>query len=188
MAAQCTTDCFGESCESITNIEGVCYASDVDSLESCELYGSDNSVVTEWYQGNLCVLDGVSSSDSCSLVLISLSLLSCFSFFVSVLLGVFFLFFTFCFLFFTFLIFLSDFTFLIQNKQQFPSRSVWATCQQNEVGECSGEPFPQRYLGCYVSRWHVCGTQEECEQSGSCSDRIWTTIVRSEEYPVDVQV
>ena len=70
MDAQCTTDCPGESCESITNIQGVCYASNVDSLASCDLYGSDNSVVTVWYQDALCILDPVSSEESCSQVLI----------------------------------------------------------------------------------------------------------------------
>ena len=49
-------------------MKGVCYASGVNSLSSCELYGSDNSVVTEWYQDSLCVLNPVSSQDSCSQV------------------------------------------------------------------------------------------------------------------------
>jgi len=132
---QCTTECAGESCESIGNMKGVCYAFDVDSSVSCELYGSENSVVTEWYQNSLCVLDAVSSQDSCS---------------------------------------------------QYPS-SEWGTCQENELEECTGEPFVQRYLGCYISRWHTCSTQEECEESGYCSDREFTVFVRSDQYPVDVQ-
>ena len=56
------------------------------------------------------------------------------------------------------------------------------------MGECTGEPFDQRYLGCYISRWGACATQEECEGSGYCSDRDFTIFVHSDEYPVDVQV
>ena len=70
---------------------------------------------------------------------------------------------------------------------QYPS-SEWGTCQENELEECTGEPFVQRYLGCYISRWHTCSTQEECEESGYCSDREFTVFVRSDQYPVDVQV
>ena len=42
-------------------------------------------------------------------------------------------------------------------------------------------------MKCFVDLWHPCTTQEECENSGHCTDRSWTTIVRSEEHPVQVQ-
>ena len=42
-------------------------------------------------------------------------------------------------------------------------------------------------MKCFVDKWHPCENQEECENSGHCSDREWTTIVRSDEHPVDVQ-
>ena len=45
----------------------------------------------------------------------------------------------------------------------------------------------QRYLKCFVDLWHTCSSQEECESSGHCTDRSWTTTVRSAEYPIDVQ-
>ena len=45
----------------------------------------------------------------------------------------------------------------------------------------------QRYLNCFVDLWHTCTSQEECESSGHCTDRPWTTIVRSTEHPIDVQ-
>ena len=45
----------------------------------------------------------------------------------------------------------------------------------------------QRYLKCFVDLWHTCTSQEECENSGHCTDRSWTTIIRSDEYPIDVQ-
>ena len=42
-------------------------------------------------------------------------------------------------------------------------------------------------MGCFVDLWHTCTSEEECEASGHCSDRSWTTIVRSSEHPIDVQ-
>ena len=48
----------------------------------------------------------------------------------------------------------------------------------------------QRYLRCFIDEWKTCTSQEDCENSGDCTDRSWTTITRSDEdeYPIDVQI
>ena len=42
-------------------------------------------------------------------------------------------------------------------------------------------------MKCFVDLWHPCTTQEDCEQSGHCSDREWATIIRSSDPPIEVQ-
>ena len=63
----------------------------------------------------------------------------------------------------------------------------WETCESLETTSCNGEDAFQRYLKCFVDIWRQCESQEDCENSGSCTDREWTTIVRSAEHPIDVQ-
>ena len=63
----------------------------------------------------------------------------------------------------------------------------WETCESLPTTSCDGSDAYQRYLKCFVDLWHPCTSQEECESSGHCTDRSWTTIVRSSEYPIDVQ-
>ena len=63
----------------------------------------------------------------------------------------------------------------------------WETCESVEVSSCNGEETFQRYLKCFVDLWHRCESQGDCENSGHCADRFWTTIVQNAEHPIDVQ-
>jgi len=63
----------------------------------------------------------------------------------------------------------------------------WETCESLSTNDCDGSDAYQRYLKCFVDLWRTCNSQEECEAAGHCSDREWTTIVRSEDQPIDVQ-
>ena len=63
----------------------------------------------------------------------------------------------------------------------------WVTCHQNELSECNGDTTQKKYLGCYVSLWHECPNQEECEASGRCTDREMYTLIHSYQ-PAEVQV
>eukprot|EP00008_Paramoeba_atlantica_P010747 CAMPEP_0201480978 /NCGR_PEP_ID=MMETSP0151_2-20130828/5324_1 /ASSEMBLY_ACC=CAM_ASM_000257 /TAXON_ID=200890 /ORGANISM="Paramoeba atlantica, Strain 621/1 / CCAP 1560/9" /LENGTH=1727 /DNA_ID=CAMNT_0047862983 /DNA_START=164 /DNA_END=5347 /DNA_ORIENTATION=+ len=65
--------------------------------------------------------------------------------------------------------------------------ATWETCESVETTSCDGSDVFQRYLKCFVDLWHTCTSQEECEGSGHCTDRPWTTLVRSSEHPIDVQ-
>ena len=48
------------------------------------------------------------------------------------------------------------------------------------MGECDGASPAQVYLQCFVDLWRPCVSEEECAQSGTCSDREWTQVVTSE--------
>ena len=63
----------------------------------------------------------------------------------------------------------------------------WETCESLETTSCNGGSASQRYLKCFVDLWHRCESQAECENSGHCVDQPWTTIIRSDEHPIDVQ-
>ena len=73
----CTTDCVGNSCESILNLEGACFVPSVNSSSDCSGYATRNTVTSEWYDDE-CVLNLVSSQAECSAVHSQLSSLSSF--------------------------------------------------------------------------------------------------------------
>ena len=63
----------------------------------------------------------------------------------------------------------------------------WETCESLDITSCNGDDTFQQYLKCFVDLWHRCESQEECQNSGHCTDRPWTTTVRSDQHPIDVQ-
>ena len=65
--------------------------------------------------------------------------------------------------------------------------TTWETCESLPTTSCDGSDAYQRYLKCFVDIWHTCPSQEECERSGHCDDRPWTTMVQSAEHPIEVQ-
>ena len=66
--------------------------------------------------------------------------------------------------------------------------SSWHTCAGIDVSNCGTADAIQLYMKCYVSQWRKCENENECKASGYCSDREWTTVVRSSTYPINVQV
>ena len=104
----------------------------------------------------------------------------------------------FCYLFIFYYSFLKNYeqyliflVFILKSKTQLSSLisvpTNWGTCESVGVSSCNGEDPFQRYLKCFVDLWHRCESQEDCENSGHCADRFWTTIVRNAEHPIDVQ-
>ena len=73
----CSTDCPGNSCESVYLLSGGCFVPFVSSDFDCTLYASTNNIESDWFKDSLCVLPTVLSESDCTQVSFSLfSLLS----------------------------------------------------------------------------------------------------------------
>ena len=75
----------------------------------------------------------------------------------------------------------------MQLEGDFGKQTEWLTCDAYTPDTCLLDTFDKRYLSCYVSMWSNCESREECESSGSCSDREWTVVVRREEGRIEEQ-
>eukprot|EP00008_Paramoeba_atlantica_P005753 CAMPEP_0201477102 /NCGR_PEP_ID=MMETSP0151_2-20130828/2207_1 /ASSEMBLY_ACC=CAM_ASM_000257 /TAXON_ID=200890 /ORGANISM="Paramoeba atlantica, Strain 621/1 / CCAP 1560/9" /LENGTH=1240 /DNA_ID=CAMNT_0047857721 /DNA_START=22 /DNA_END=3740 /DNA_ORIENTATION=+ len=65
----------------------------------------------------------------------------------------------------------------------------WYTCPSFNLGACGADnSVIQRYMSCYESLWKPCETEAECLSSGYCSDRPYTSLVLSYDYPIEVQI
>jgi hypothetical protein len=56
---------------------------------------------------------------------------------------------------------------------------MWFSCDDLALSDCNGTTPAQVYFQCFVDLWRECGTVEECNQAGECSDRSWTQVVTS---------
>ena len=179
LTGSCSVDCFGESCRSLDKQKGVCLAT-VGSENLCENLNNIDGIAAVWYDDTICVVE---TETTCTEV---------YSFLLFLIFFLIYLLFIYFFLFF-FLI-LHSYSPLfswIPKKTQVSSiisaPTTWETCESVSTESCNGDDAFQRYLNCFVDLWHICENQEECENSGHCSDRESTTIVRSAEHPIDVQ-
>ena len=64
----CSADCAGESCESIHNLVGGCFVSNISSSFGCSAYGVANNETVEWYNDELCALPEIVSLSSCQML------------------------------------------------------------------------------------------------------------------------
>ena len=63
----CSTDCAGNSCESIYNLAGGCFIPSLSSSSDCSVYSATYGVATEWFKNSTCVLPDAPESQ-CSMV------------------------------------------------------------------------------------------------------------------------
>ena len=61
----CSTDCLGDSCESVYSFAGGCFVPSLLTSSDCSLFSSENDIPTEWYKDELCVLSTVLSEVGC---------------------------------------------------------------------------------------------------------------------------
>ena len=181
----CSTDCPGESCRSLDRLRGVCLVA-VDSESLCEGFNKISNVEAVWYEDSICVVNA-NTLESCIEVLFLFLLPILFLFFFFLFSSLFFFLFSSLFVCFPHI--------LKQNTPQNLQLSLlidastnWETCESVETTSCNGKTTFQRYLKCFVDLWHQCESQEECENSGYCTDRPSTTIIRSDaDHQIDVQ-
>ena len=74
----CTTDCVGNSCESIYKLEGGCFLPSLTSAFDCFAYSSIYNITTEWYKSSVCTLPTIVSENECAEVFFIFSFLFCF--------------------------------------------------------------------------------------------------------------
>jgi hypothetical protein len=60
----CSTDCVGESCQSVLNLDGVCVITSATTISICEAH--ENGVM--WYNNSICVNQSAIDYESCTQV------------------------------------------------------------------------------------------------------------------------
>jgi hypothetical protein len=68
-SAKCTTDCVGKSCQSITDMNGVCVNGNAFSESQCIVYENSSGLMTLWYNSTICLLPTLNEAQCTNVII-----------------------------------------------------------------------------------------------------------------------